>query len=163
MLAFIVMCIALLFIPVVYIFQPDLVLMVSIGIGLAVFSIVVVLARRDDQRELAVFLLTAFLVIAPPGTMLAAQSIGPAPLALLFSILIASLLLKPWQIGIVLLRDLIGLFGVLPFLPAKELTNEFDQAVLVSSSIMLVMVAFISFLNAHLIRLNLQRPSRLSM
>jgi signal transduction histidine kinase len=124
---------------------------ISIAIEMAaiVLFITAILLARSGRVNTGAVLLLGSLAVAPLAVMVGAGSINIVPFALVFSVLIASLLLPPWQIWLVLIADLVGIALVLAYHNMRGLAlDDTDTAVIIVASVMLLMVALVSFLGA---------------
>jgi signal transduction histidine kinase len=142
--------VALLFMPVTLVFQarPGISLASEV-LGIGLFSIILLLARAGLVRG-AIWMLLCTLVGLPLLVMVSGRFILTAPIALVFSLLISSVLLRPWQIWLMLLADLLGLVLALAWLLWLDYTpSAFEISILLIGSIMLPMVALVSFLGAR--------------
>ncbi len=121
--------------------------LVAILAGAVMFGIDILLARQGWVTP-AALLLVAQLIVLPLATMVATGATITSPFFLAISVVVASLVLRPWQIWAVLLIDLAGLAVALALL--QPVINPFAPAILLVSGLMLVIVALCSFLGARL-------------
>lgn len=117
--------------------------------GVAASSAALVLARRGFVNHGALLLVSA-LVALPLAAMLLAQDVTVAPFLLVLSVVIASLVLRPWHVWLVLYADLLGLGLMVLLLPGTVLEEAIARAALLSSILQLVTIALFSFLGAQL-------------
>src|SRR5215211_1726920 len=142
--------VALIFVPVALILQSRPQLSIAIEMFAMVIFISAALLARGGRVDAGAGLLLGILIVTPLLVLVGGRSINIIPFALLFSVVIASLLLRPWQIWLVLVADLLGLVLALVYLWARGIIlTEFDAAVVIVASVMLVMVAVVSFLGAR--------------
>jgi signal transduction histidine kinase len=142
--------VALIFVPVALILQSRPQLSIAIEMFAMVIFISAALLARSGRVGTGAGLLLGILIAAPLLVLIGGRSINIIPFALLFSVVIASLLLRPSQIWLVLVTDLLGLVLALVYLCARGvILTEFDAAVVIVASVMLVMVALVSFLGAR--------------
>src|SRR5205085_1905288 len=111
--------VALLYVPVAFALQshPATSIVIEL-IAIALFILSICLARSGLVGLGAVVLL-GILVLAPLLVLATASSVTIVPFALIFSVLVASLILVPWQIWLVLIADLLGLGVALGLLYAR--------------------------------------------
>jgi len=149
-LAMALAAVALIYMPVSLILESRPQLSIAIEILAIVVFIIAALLARNGWVGAGAGLLLGILIIAPLVILVGGRSISIIPFALLFSVVIASLLLRPWQIWLVLVADLLGLALALVYLQALGvMPTAFDTAVVVVASVMLVMLALVSFLGAR--------------
>ena len=142
--------VAALFIPVALYFQPIPGTSLKIvAVALALFSASIVSARRG-LVQLGAWLTLGVAICGPFVAMLSTPVIGTAPLALVFSIVLASRVLRPWQIWAVLGLDILGLELAMSLLERQTyVPNDLERTVIVSALVMLPMVALICYLSAR--------------
>lgn len=140
---------ALLFVVVVLCFQPNPETSLKLVVlAITIFGTAIILARRG-LVDLAAWGMLGFTLVGPFVAMLSTPVVGTAPLTLVFAILIASMVVRSWQIWLVLAAALLGLLLTVMLLAAWSYTpNEIETTVLVAALIMLPMVALISYLSA---------------
>ncbi len=149
-LAMAMAAVALIFVPVAFILQSRPELSIAIEMLAAALFIVATLLARSGRIGAGAGLLLGTLIIAPLLVLVGGRSINIIPFALLFSVVIASLLLRPWQIWLVLIADLLGLALALVYLQARGVRpTEFDAGVVIVASVMLLMITLVSFLGAR--------------
>ena len=144
--------VAVLFLPLAYFFQPyPFASMVVEAIAIATFVSILVLVQRG-QITLGVVLFLGVLILGPFAVMVGARFISSAPIAMLFSVLIASLLVRPSRIWLVLLIDLVGLYIVVLFLAETGyLMDDYDFTIVAMMPVILLMTALIGYLGASTI------------
>jgi methyl-accepting chemotaxis protein len=137
----------LLFIPVL-LFQPGANSnFMTLGVALVLFMTTLLLARRG-QVMLAGILLTVSLTVIIFVSMVTSRALGVTPFYLFLSVLVASLVLRPWHIWLVLGIDLLGLLLSCLTLPSNPLADRLGYQVLTGSSLTMCIVALMAFLGA---------------
>jgi signal transduction histidine kinase len=130
-----------------------------VAVCVTLFCVSIQLARRG-RVALAAWLMIAMLVLVPLGATLGVGSVGITPFALLFSVSVASLVLRPWQIWLVMLAALGGFAATLCALPSGALTSQIDRAAAEAGSTFLVMFALIGFLGSRAVRSGFESAQR---
>ena len=140
------------FLPLAYFFQPyPFASMVVEAIAIATFVCILVLVRRGYVRQGTLLFLTV-VIVGPFAVMVGARFISSAPIAMLFSVLIATLLVRPSRIWLVLLIDLAGLYLVVAYLLSTGyVLDDYDLTIVAMIPVMLLMTALIGYLGARTI------------
>jgi signal transduction histidine kinase len=144
--------VAVLFLPIAYFFQPyPFASMVVEAIAITLFVSILVLVQRGYVTQ-GVVLFLSVLILGPFAVMIGARFISSAPIAMLFSVLIASLLVRPSRIWLVLLADLVGLYIVVFYLSGTGyILDDYDFTIVAMMPVVLVMTALIGYLGASTI------------
>jgi methyl-accepting chemotaxis protein len=93
-------------------------------------------------------LLTGSVIVVVLGSMITSRSLGVTPFYLFLSVLIASLVLRPWQIWLVLGINLLGLLLICLSLPTNPLADSLSYQVLTGSTLLMSITALMAFLGA---------------
>lgn len=142
-----ILVVALLVVPVAFL-QPDPgVALLTLGIGVLLIVAALALAR-SGRVTLGAWLFLAILVIAPLPSISAART-GAGPFYLVFSVLIASLIVQPRQVLLVLLAVLVGLTMTTGIGVARHGWEPMFLASVLGGGATVCMVALIGFLGAQ--------------
>jgi len=142
--------VALIFVPVALILESRPQVSIAIEALALIVFITAALLARSGRVGAGAGLLLGILIVAPPLVILGSRAITINPFALVFSVVIASLLLRPTRIWLVLVADWLGLALALAYLQAYGVVpTDYDAAVVIVASVMLLMVALVSFLGAR--------------
>jgi len=147
-----IIIVAVLFLPFAYLFQPyPFASRVVEAIAITTFVTILLLVRRGYLAQGVVLFLTV-VILGPFAAMVGARCISSVPIFMLFSVLIASLLVRPIQIWLVLLIDLLGLYLVVFYLSSTGyLLDDYDFMIVAMMPVVLVMTALIGYLGASTI------------
>lgn len=123
--------------------------------GIFLFLFNVVMARRG-YAMLSGILLVIQLILLPLATMITVSQVDIVPFLLVLSVIVAGLILRPWHVWVVMLTDIVGLATVAAILPARDVVDPSGQISLLGGSIMLFIVATVSYMGARVIETSLQ-------
>jgi rsbT co-antagonist protein RsbR len=112
------------------------------------FQGIVFLLARSGRVTLAAWLLIAFVLAGILSSMLATRTVSFSLFYLALTLLVASLILRPGQIWLVLLTNLIGIALIVTRMPISPWADETSRTMLVGAVVFLVVVGLISFLGA---------------
>jgi rsbT co-antagonist protein RsbR len=105
------------------------------------------MARRGLVTPAALIFI-ASLLLATLSSALSSGRLSVTPFYLLVSLLVASLTLRPWQIWLVLIFNVVGLTLTILALSYNSLTDRFDSQAVSSGFALLVVITLMSFLGA---------------
>jgi rsbT co-antagonist protein RsbR len=117
---------------------------VTIGSSIVSYVVTLLLAQRG-RVGLGGWLFTLFLVAGILLSMFATNSIGSV-YYLVLAIVTAGVLLRPVQVWWVLIVSLVGVAAMIPFLGGAPLADTNNQLLTISSAMLLIFVAFVSYL-----------------
>jgi rsbT co-antagonist protein RsbR len=126
---------------------PTAGLIVLLG-SIPIFTSALLLARSGRVTMGAVVLITAILLGAF-GSMLNSRTVSFSVFYLALSLLIASLTLRPWQIWLVLLANLLGLALVASNLATPLQDDQVGRNMLIGGAIFLGIVTVVGYLGAN--------------
>lgn len=120
---------------------------IIIAVTLVIYMGVLLLARHGYVTLSAtIFMLTISLALF--GSIWNAQSLSVVPYYLVLPLLVAGLSVRPWQIWVVLVCIMIGLFAAILALPNNPLNGVEATTTFYGSMLLLGVVALMSFLGA---------------
>jgi methyl-accepting chemotaxis protein len=119
----------------------------TLGGALVLFLITLFLTRRGKVM-LSGMLLTASVTIVVLGSLIGSRTLGVTPFYLFLPVLIASLVLRPWHIWLVLGINLVGLLLICLALPTNPMADSLSYQVLTGSSLLMCITALMAFLGA---------------
>lgn len=158
-LAFGFICIGILLAPALSLINKDRIGPPAVIVSMVINFGVLLLARRGSVIAGSIIFISSMLAafLLPP---LMANSLSVTPFYLVLPIVVASLIMRPWHIWLVMLMSIGGLAVVELMLLDDLLRQEINQLILIHSTMILVIVTLTSFLGARSTSSALQSAQR---